>query len=85
MIDLPVALPPNTEMVTMTSANRMALGGLILITRGTTISTVLKPSVASFPVREAGPKLSWIAAGKEENIFSKTSQNCYWLLGTTKG
>ena len=64
MVDLPVALPPNIEMVTTISADRRVVGGLILITIGITISAVLKPSVASFPVREAGPKLSWIAAGK---------------------
>lgn len=58
MIDLPAAVPPNTEMVTTISADRRVVGGLILITIGITISTVLKPSVASFPVREAGPKLS---------------------------
>ena len=65
-INLPVALPPDTETMTIISANRMAVGGSMVITTGTCISSVLVsgPSLPSSPVLETDPKLTVTTAGK---------------------
>ena len=55
---LPVALPPDTERVTMVSADSRELGGMMLITTGTATSSVGEPSVASSPVPDTCPKLN---------------------------
>ena len=46
-VDLPVALPPDTETVTIVSVGRRAVGGMMSATTGTAISSVVEPSVAS--------------------------------------
>ena len=71
LIDLRVALPPVTETVMIVSADRRALGGSMLNTTGTAISSAPEPSVASSPVRETCPKLNWnvCAAGNQYTTF----------------
>ena len=60
-----------TETVMTVSADRWAVGGLMLTTTGTTISSVPEPSVASSPVCETSPKLNWnvCAAGNQYTAF----------------
>ena len=58
-------------MMTVSDVRRL-LGGLNMwATTGTAISSVVEPSVASFPIRETGPKLNWnvCAAGNQYTTF----------------
>ena len=75
LINLHVALPPDTERVTTVSAVRRAVEGLVLvIITGTTIST---PGAASLPSVTCS-KLNWNAAEKREkwkrNFIAKVRQ-----------
>ena len=86
-ITLPVALPPDTETMTIVSADRKALGGSMVISTGTCISVVLlgAPSVPSSPVLETCPKLNVKAAGKRgaDFFFLNTHTHTTGILPTT--
>lgn len=69
IMNLPVALPEDTETVTIVSLSRNEFEGSIVMTTGTAKSSIDCPDVASLPsdgeTGETVPKLNWIPADKE--------------------
>ena len=72
IMNLPVALPPDTETVTTVSLWRNDDEGSMLMTTGMARSSADCPAVASVPsdgeTGETVPKLNWIAADKEDKF-----------------
>jgi len=91
-MNLPVALPPDTETVTTVSLWRNEAEGSMLMITGTARSSADCPAVASVPsddeTGETVPKLNWIAADKEDKFVHYILADSYgkiWLwmsLGT---